>query len=94
MSCRYVIGSASGYTGSDIYDGNDLIKESGGEVIAVVLQYRLGLFGFLSGSKVKAGGALNAGLCMPRLYSPLKNSDSPTTSGSAVCAPVDSKTCV
>ncbi|KAJ7760741.1 Alpha/Beta hydrolase protein [Mycena maculata] len=58
----YVIGSASGYTGSDIYNGNDLIKESGGEAVVVVLQYRLGLFGFLSGSKVKAGGALNAGL--------------------------------
>ncbi|KAJ7116473.1 cephalosporin esterase [Mycena epipterygia] len=58
----YVIGSASGYTGADIYNGNDLIKESGGEAVVVVLQYRLGLFGFLSGSKVKAGGALNAGL--------------------------------
>ncbi|KAJ7510466.1 Alpha/Beta hydrolase protein [Mycena galericulata] len=58
----YIIGSASGYTGADIYDGNDLIKESGGDAVVVVLQYRLGLFGFLSGSKVKAGGVLNAGL--------------------------------
>jgi len=28
----------------------------------VVIQYRLGLFGFLAGAKVKSGGALNAGL--------------------------------
>ncbi|KAF8969096.1 Alpha/Beta hydrolase protein [Flammula alnicola] len=52
----YVGGSASGFT------GNDLLRESGGGVIAVVIQYRLGLFGFLSGQKVKDGGALNAGL--------------------------------
>ncbi|KAJ6608702.1 Alpha/Beta hydrolase protein [Mycena sp. CBHHK59/15] len=58
----YGIGSATGYTGSDIFNGNDLIKESGGDVVAVVLQYRLGLFGFLAGSKVKANGVLNAGL--------------------------------
>lgn len=28
----------------------------------VVIQYRLGLFGFLPGAEVKSGGALNAGL--------------------------------
>ena len=33
------------------------------KVVAVVIQYRLGVFGFLSGEKVKEGGALNAGLC-------------------------------
>ena len=31
--------------------------------MAVFIQYRLGLFGFLPGEKVKEGGALNAGLC-------------------------------
>lgn len=31
-------------------------------MIVVVVQYRLGLFGFLAGDKVKKGGALNAGL--------------------------------
>ncbi|KAF8150917.1 Alpha/Beta hydrolase protein [Crassisporium funariophilum] len=58
----YVSGSASGFVGTDIFDGNDLIREAGGGVIAVVVQYRLGLFGFLPGAKVKQGGALNAGL--------------------------------
>ncbi|KAF9475480.1 alpha/beta-hydrolase [Pholiota conissans] len=58
----YVQGSASGFTGLDIQDGNDLIREANDGVIVVVIQYRLGVFGFLSGQKVKDGGALNAGL--------------------------------
>ncbi|KAF9557104.1 alpha/beta-hydrolase [Agrocybe pediades] len=44
------------------YDGNDLVTESGEGVIVVAIQYRLGLFGFLAGRKVKEGGSLNAGL--------------------------------
>ncbi|KAI3615392.1 cephalosporin esterase [Moniliophthora roreri] len=52
----YVSGDAIGFHGSD------LIKESDNGVVAVLIQYRLGLFGFLAGSKVKEGGALNAGL--------------------------------
>jgi cholinesterase len=46
-----------------VYNGNDLVREAGGGVVAVFIQYRLGLFGFLPGEKVKEGGALNAGLC-------------------------------
>lgn len=45
------------------FDGNDLLQESGNGVVVVVLQYRLGLFGFLAGQEVKDNGALNAGLC-------------------------------
>jgi len=40
-----------------------LLREAGGGVVAVIIQYRLGVFGFLPGEKVKEGGALNAGLC-------------------------------
>ncbi|KAJ7589883.1 Alpha/Beta hydrolase protein [Mycena floridula] len=58
----YVSGGTSGFTGTDIQNGDDLIRESGNGVIAVVIQYRLGLFGFLPGEAVKKGGALNAGL--------------------------------
>ena len=53
----YIIGNASKYY------GNDLIREAGGGVVAVMIQYRLGLFGFLPGEKVNEDGALNAGLC-------------------------------
>ncbi|KJA16236.1 hypothetical protein HYPSUDRAFT_147970 [Hypholoma sublateritium FD-334 SS-4] len=52
----YVGGSASQFT------GNDILRESGGGVVLVIIQYRLGLFGFLPGQKVKDGGQLNAGL--------------------------------
>ena len=53
----YVEGSESEF------NGNDLVREGGGGVVAVFIQYRLGVFGFLAGEKVKEGGALNAGLC-------------------------------
>ncbi|PPQ79378.1 hypothetical protein CVT25_002648 [Psilocybe cyanescens] len=58
----YVEGSisATGYGG--VYDGDAILRESGEGVILVSIQYRLGLFGFLAGQKVKDGGALNAGL--------------------------------
>ncbi|KAJ7442655.1 Alpha/Beta hydrolase protein [Mycena latifolia] len=52
----YAFGAASDYNGAD------LVQESNREVVVVVLQYRLGLFGFLAGQQVKDGGALNAGL--------------------------------
>ncbi|KAG9225193.1 hypothetical protein CCMSSC00406_0007024 [Pleurotus cornucopiae] len=48
--------------GAAEYDGRDLINGAGKEVVAVVIQYRLGVFGFLSSSKIKDKGVLNAGL--------------------------------
>ncbi|KAF7314363.1 Carboxylic ester hydrolase [Mycena kentingensis (nom. inval.)] len=52
----YAIGSAQDY------NGLDLAAELDGAAVVVVLQYRLGLFGFLAGNEVKNDGALNAGL--------------------------------
>ncbi|KAJ7448576.1 alpha beta-hydrolase [Mycena latifolia] len=52
----YVGGAASGYNGEDI------IGQSNSGVVVVVIQYRLGVFGFLAGSAVQRDGALNAGL--------------------------------
>ncbi|CCM06693.1 uncharacterized protein FIBRA_08980 [Fibroporia radiculosa] len=52
----YTLGSASAFNGAD------LIMHSDHDLIVVIIQYRLGLFGFLAGEAVKAGGALNAGL--------------------------------
>ncbi|KAL0578550.1 hypothetical protein V5O48_003451 [Marasmius crinis-equi] len=52
----YIAGSASQFQASD------LIREANNGVVAVVIQYRLGLFGFLSGNEVKENGVLNAGL--------------------------------
>ncbi|KAI0085313.1 hypothetical protein BDY19DRAFT_996856 [Irpex rosettiformis] len=42
--------------------GVDLIREAGGGLVAVTLDYRLDVFGFLPGAQVKQKGALNAGL--------------------------------
>ncbi|KAJ7704489.1 Alpha/Beta hydrolase protein [Mycena rosella] len=52
----YVLGSAGDYNGAE------LVQESNNEVVVVVIQYRLGLFGFLAGEQVQDGGVLNAGL--------------------------------
>ncbi|PAV18001.1 alpha beta-hydrolase [Pyrrhoderma noxium] len=52
----YIAGGANGFP------GGDLITEAGGGIVVVVIQYRLGVFGFLSGAEVKKNGALNAGL--------------------------------
>ncbi|KAG5350895.1 hypothetical protein C0989_008867 [Termitomyces sp. Mn162] len=52
----YQAGSAAGFS------GEDLIREANGGVVAVVIQYRLGVYGFLAGKEVKSEGVLNAGL--------------------------------
>lgn len=76
ISGGYILGSISGLGGVlGPSDGNDLIRQAGGKVVVVLIQYRLGVFGFLSGSQVKKQGALNAGLrelishCTPSYHS-------------------------
>ena len=39
-----------------------LIGAAAGNIIYVSMQYRLGIFGFLSGSQIAQDGVLNAGL--------------------------------
>ncbi|KAH7920073.1 alpha/beta-hydrolase [Leucogyrophana mollusca] len=56
----YIEGAASGFDGP--FNGADLIVDSNYGVITVLIQYRLGVFGFLPGKAVKEGGVLNAGL--------------------------------
>ncbi|KAJ7235638.1 alpha beta-hydrolase [Mycena haematopus] len=52
----YLAGAASSFNGEDI------INQSARGVVVVLIQYRLGVFGFLPGAAVKKNGALNAGL--------------------------------
>ncbi|KAJ7622210.1 Alpha/Beta hydrolase protein [Roridomyces roridus] len=52
----YIAGQASSVSGEDI------IKQSNHDVVVVLIQYRLGIFGFLASCAVKQDGALNAGL--------------------------------
>ncbi|KAJ7470977.1 Alpha/Beta hydrolase protein [Mycena latifolia] len=52
----YLAGAASSF------NGEDLIRQSNRGIVVVIIQYRLGVFGFLPGAKVKKNGTLNAGL--------------------------------
>ncbi|CAE6401047.1 unnamed protein product [Rhizoctonia solani] len=53
-------GYFAGYAAS--YDPTAMIQASNNSFVAVIIQYRLGMFGFLPGSEVKKNGTLNAGL--------------------------------
>ncbi|KAF8606945.1 alpha beta-hydrolase [Ceratobasidium sp. AG-I] len=44
------------------YDPTAMIQASNNSFVAVIIQYRLGMFGFLPGAEVKKNGILNAGL--------------------------------
>ncbi|KAG9127263.1 hypothetical protein FRC07_015121 [Ceratobasidium sp. 392] len=44
------------------YDPTAMIQASNNSFVAVIIQYRLGMFGFLPGTEVKKHGDLNAGL--------------------------------
>lgn len=44
------------------YDGTGLVSQSGGDMIFISFNYRLGAFGFLAGSSMEEGGVPNAGL--------------------------------
>ncbi|KAF2878212.1 Alpha/Beta hydrolase protein [Massariosphaeria phaeospora] len=43
-------------------DPTEFMKTNGNNFVSVIINYRLGAFGFLSGDDVREGGALNAGL--------------------------------
>ncbi|KAF2003016.1 alpha/beta-hydrolase [Amniculicola lignicola CBS 123094] len=57
----WIHGGGYGF-GDGRQDMSTLINANGKKFVVVSIQYRLGAFGFLSSSEVKANGALNAGL--------------------------------
>ncbi|KIH88214.1 hypothetical protein SPBR_06820 [Sporothrix brasiliensis 5110] len=59
----YVFGSKdSALPGFPFYDGSGLINQSGGEIIFVAMNYRLGAYGFLAGTTMEREALPNAGL--------------------------------
>ena len=59
----YIFGSKDNFEPLlPFYDGSGLIYESGGEIIFVTMNYRLGAYGFLSGGTMEKEGLPNAGL--------------------------------
>lgn len=48
--------------GTSPFDPSALINTNNKDFVAVIIQYRLGAFGFLSSEEVRQKGALNAGL--------------------------------
>ncbi|KAF2786168.1 inactive carboxylesterase 4 [Melanomma pulvis-pyrius CBS 109.77] len=57
----YIHGGGYGF-GDGKQDISELINANEKDFIAVSIQYRLGAFGFLSSSEIKANGVLNAGI--------------------------------
>ncbi|KAK0215071.1 alpha/beta-hydrolase [Armillaria fumosa] len=58
----YMHGGGYDAGNTSLYPVQDFVKGSNYGLVAVSIQYRLGVFGFLPGAAVKYGGILNAGL--------------------------------
>lgn len=59
----FILGSKDIYQPQvPFYDGTGLVSQSGGNMIYISFNYRLGAFGFLAGSSMEDGGLPNAGL--------------------------------
>jgi carboxylesterase type B len=44
------------------FNGSDLVQQSGNKLVVVNFNYRVGVYGFLAGKEIQAGGSLNNGL--------------------------------
>lgn len=51
------------------WNGSEAVQRSGGNVVLVNFNYRVGLWGFLAGEQIRAHGDLNAGLLDQRMMS-------------------------
>ncbi|OJD31316.1 triacylglycerol lipase [Diplodia corticola] len=58
----YIQGGGFNGNSNANYNGKGLIQASGGEIIVVTFNYRVGPYGFLAGDEVAKGGSLNNGL--------------------------------
>ncbi|KAK3311253.1 Alpha/Beta hydrolase protein [Chaetomium strumarium] len=65
----WVFIQGGGYTANTNanWDGNEVVQWSGYSIVMVNFNYRVGLWGFLASERVRADGALNAGLLDQRM---------------------------
>jgi acetylcholinesterase len=49
------------------YNGSEVVRQSGQNIIFVNFNYRVGLFGFLASENIRQDGDLNAGLLDQRM---------------------------
>ena len=73
------------------WNGSEVVQRSGGNIVLVNFNYRVGLWGFLAGEQVRTNGDLNAGLLDQRMMSKLARRpvffqlESKTATDSEVC---------
>lgn len=58
----FIQGGGWAHNADQNINGTNVVERSGGNVIFVQINYRVGAFGFLASEKVRENGALNAGL--------------------------------
>lgn len=58
----YIQGGGYANNSNANYNGTEVVKRSGDNIVFVNFNYRVGALGFLAGEKVRRNGALNAGL--------------------------------
>lgn len=58
----WIQGGGFGKNSNPNYNGTDLIKASGDNIVVVTFNYRVGIYGFLSSEEVEAQASLNNGL--------------------------------
>lgn len=57
----FIQGGGYSFNGDANYNGTDVIQKSGGNLVLVNFNYRVGPFGFLASEKIRKNGDLNAG---------------------------------
>ncbi|KAM3557818.1 hypothetical protein MY1884_004327 [Beauveria asiatica] len=63
----FIQGGGYAHNSNGNYNGSQIVQQSGGNVVFVNFNYRVGVFGFLASEEVRKDGALNAGLLDQRL---------------------------
>ncbi|TQW00641.1 hypothetical protein V2A60_001707 [Cordyceps javanica] len=64
----FIQGGGYAANGNADFNGSQVIQQTGGNILFVNFNYRVGVFGFLASENVRKDGALNVGLLDERLF--------------------------